>query len=123
MLLNFFPGILPKFQKLHVPSSLESSLSDAQIWNKGLAHLVLELHRKGVGRWQCGSLEGRVLKRAGGESQRVCLQWLSHLSSNSPGLCGVLIIPVPLFPGCCMTQAGGLPLSEYLAMTGRSSEL
>lgn len=40
VLLNSFPGILPKLQKLRISSSLENSLSDAQIQNKGMVCLA-----------------------------------------------------------------------------------
>lgn len=44
-------------------------------------------------------------------------------SLGAVGLCSVLVTPVSLFLGCCVTQAGGPPLSERLAVTSRSHEL
>ena len=38
------------------------------------------------------------------------------------GLCSVLVTPISLFPGCCVTQVQGPPLSEHLAVTDRSHE-
>ena len=78
------------------------------------------------------SSRGWVWNRWGDKSQEVAscsahtsISFLTSSSDNlgMAGLCSVLITPISLFPGCCVTQVQGPPLSEHLAVTDRSHEL